>query len=223
MVVLGASAVLLTSACATATGKTQPANGGHPATATQPTTPTEAHDAHTTADSGGRGYTAADVRFMSGMIRHHAQAVLMARWAATHDAGRDVRTSAERILVSQQDEIAFMQRWLRERNEPVPDAEPSHAAMMHHTHGDMLMPGMLTEEQLAQLERARGEEFDRLFLTFMIQHHQGALTMVDELFSAPGAGQQETVFQFAADARADQAAEIERMTHILATLTPGGR
>ncbi len=146
----------------------------------------------------------------------------MARWVPTHGASPAVRTLAERILVSQQDEIAFMQRWLRERNEPVPEAEPSHATMMHDTTRAMLMPGMLTEEQLTQVDQASGPEFDRLFLTFMIRHHQGAITMVEGLFSAPGGAQEETAFQFAADVSADQAAEIERMSRTLANLTTGG-
>lgn len=164
-------------------------------------------------------YTAADARFMSDMIAHHAQAVVMAEWAPTHGASEGLRTMAERILVSQQDEIAFMEAWLRERNEPVPEADPSHT-MHGMDHG--LMPGMLTAEQLEQLDRARGQEFDRLFLTFMIQHHEGAVTMVEELFRAEGAAQDEDVFRFASDVNADQIAEIDRMSQLLATLSDGG-
>src|SRR5690348_5403302 len=130
----------------------------------------------------------ADVAFMSGMIGHHAQAVLMAGWAPSHDASRGVRVLCERIVVAQRDEIAFMQRWLRARREPVPDADPRGQVMPGMDH-PMLMPGMLTPDQLAQLDGARGAEFDRLFLKFMIQHHQGAITMVDQLLHAPGAAQ----------------------------------
>ena len=162
------------------------------------------------ADSGRPAYTAGDVRFMQGMILHHAQALVMAGWAPTRASRNAVKVLAERIDVSQRDEIAFMERWLRERRQTVPE---SHAA---HGIGGELMPGMLTAEQLAQLEKARGAEFDRLFLTFMIQHHEGALGMVTQLFSTPGAGQDVTVFRFASDVEADQTAEIERMRSMLA-------
>lgn len=168
------------------------------------------------ADSGRMPFTAADVRFMSGMIHHHAQAVVMAGWAQTHDARSDVKVLAQRIDVAQRDEMAFMQRWLRERHQEVPD--PLEHYEMGHDMGDMkmeMMPGMLTPEQMKQLEAARGPEFDRLFLTFMIQHHQGAITMVDQLFASPGAGQELYVFRFASDVNADQTTEIERMRLML--------
>src|SRR6267378_4334780 len=128
-------------------------------------------------------FTAADVHFMSGMIGHHAQAVLMAGWAPTHGASAAVRALCERIVVGQRDEIAFMQRWLRERHETLPDADavPSQGHMMPDMDHSMLAPGMLTPAELAQLDGARGPEFDRLFLTFMIHHHQGAITMVEQL------------------------------------------
>jgi uncharacterized protein (DUF305 family) len=169
------------------------------------------------ADSGRPAYTAADVRFMQGMIRHHAQALLMAAWAPTHGARADLRTLAGRIDVAQRDEIAFMQRWLMERREAVPEATAErqmagHDMSMHQA----LMPGMLTPEQLAQLEKATGPEFDRLFLTYMIQHHQGALTMVEQLFASPGAAQDVYVFRFASDVNADQNTEIDRMRTMLA-------
>jgi len=165
--------------------------------------------AQAAADSGRPPYTAADVHFISGMIPHHAQAVLIAGWAATHGASAAVRALCERILVAQRDEIAFMQRWLRERHQRVPDADARHA------HDGTLMPGMLTAEQLAQIDGARGPEFDRLFLTFMIEHHQGALTMVEQLMSAHGAAQDDEVFKFASDVNADQIAEIDRMIVML--------
>jgi uncharacterized protein (DUF305 family) len=184
------------------------------------------------ADSGRPPYTAADVRFMQGMIGHHAQAVLMAAMAPTHGAGDDIRRLAERIDVSQRDEMTMMQRWLRERGQPVPDqrqpGEHDGHAGMEMTGMDMpgmtmshaLMPGMLTPAQLAQLGAASGAEFDRLFLTFMIQHHQGALTMVDQLFSSQGAGQDVTIFRFASDVSADQTTEIERMQSMLSARPP---
>jgi uncharacterized protein (DUF305 family) len=143
-----------------------------------------------------------------------------------------VRTLAERIINAQRDEIATMQRWLRDRRQPVPDPSAGTAGMamdssmsMGHEHGagapgghDMLMPGMLTQEQMAQLDRARGEEFDRLFLQFMIQHHRGAVTMVQRLFATDGAGQDETVFKFASDVNVDQTTEIQRMQKMLAAM-----
>jgi uncharacterized protein (DUF305 family) len=171
------------------------------------------------ADSGRPPYTAADVKFMQGMIGHHAQAVWMAGLAPTHGAGNSLRTLAERIDVAQRDEIAFMQRWLRERRETVPDPAASHE-MGGMPMPAMMMPGMLTHEQMMQLDEARGTEFDRLFLTFMIQHHQGALTMVDQLFSSTGAGQDGTIFRFASDVTADQTTEIERMRSMLSAMPP---
>ena len=167
---------------------------------------------------GAATVSPADVHFMSGMIPHHAQAVLMAGWAPTHGASQAVRALCERIVVGQQDEIAFMQRWLGDRHETVPPADP-HGHLMPGMDQPMLMPGMLTPEQMAQLDSARGPEFDRLFLTFMIQHHQGAITMVQELMSTPGAAQDDLVFKFASDINADQTIEINRMHHMLAALS----
>ena len=166
---------------------------------------------------GGRPYSPADVHFMTGMIPHHAQAVLMAGWAATHGASPAVRALCERIVVAQTDEIAFMQRWLRERGEAVPDGGAGHA------HAGPLMPGVLTAEQLAELDRARQAEFDRLFLTFMIQHHEGAITMVETLFGSHGAAQDEDIFKFAVDVNADQTSEIDRMHSMLAAQSSGGK
>ncbi len=164
--------------------------------------------------------TAADVQFFSGMIRHHAQAVLIAGWAPTHGASASLRALCERIVVGQRDEIALASRWLRRRNEPVPETDASHDMMPGMDH-PMLMPGMLTAEQLAQLDRARDTEFDRLFLTFMIQHHQGAITMVNDLF-ARGGGEEEVSYRFASDVFADQTTEIARMQKMLAALLVQG-
>ena len=170
------------------------------------------------SDTGGAGYTAADVHFMSGMILHHAQAVLMAGWAPTHGASASLRSLCERIVVGQRDEIALMGRWLTDHHEPVPAADASHAMTMPGMDHPTLMPGMLTPEQLAELDRARGRDFDRVFLRYMIQHHQGAITMVNQLFAARAAGEEETVFRFAANVFADQTTEIERMQRMLADL-----
>jgi uncharacterized protein (DUF305 family) len=172
------------------------------------------------ANHGVPPYAAADVRFMQGMIGHHGQAVVMAGWAPTHQASGDVRVLAERIGVAQRDEIATMSAWLRERHEAVPDPlpAPDHAgrSMPGMDMPATLMPGMLTPAQMRQLDAARGTKFDRLFLTFMIQHHTGALTMLDRLFASPGGGLEENVFKFASDVSADQSTEIDRMHVMLA-------
>jgi len=166
-------------------------------------------------------YVAADAQFMTGMIAHHAQAVLIAGWAPTHGASREVNTMSERIVVGQQDEIALMQRWLRARGEPVPDPASPHEMMPGMDHGAP-MPGMLTAEQLAQLDEARGADFDRLFLNDMIQHHMGAIVMVNQLFATEGAAQDETTFRLASDVYADQTTEIDRMQKMLAALPSAG-
>ena len=177
------------------------------------------------ADSARYPYTEADVNFMSGMITHHAQAIVMSGWAPSHGAGASVGRLAERIINAQQDEIATMQRWLRDRGQPVPEPALSLSngasatgmkMKMNGVEHEMLMPGMLTEDQMRQLDQARGPEFDRLFLTFMIQHHRGAVSMVRDLFGSRGAGQDETVFKFANDVSVDQSTEIARMEKMLA-------
>jgi uncharacterized protein (DUF305 family) len=174
------------------------------------------------ADSVRRPYTAADVNFMSSMIGHHAQAIIMAKMAPTHGASAAVQRLADRIINSQQDEIATMQQWLRDRRQPVPDANtPGMKMVMNGVEHVMLMPGMLTDEQMKQLDAARGAEFDRLFLTYMMQHHRGAVTMVKDLFDTYGAGQDETVFKFASDVNVDQTTEIARMQKMLVALTLG--
>ncbi len=161
-------------------------------------------------------YSAADIDFMSGMIPHHAQAVLIAGWAASHGARPDVRTLCERQVVAQRDEIAFMRNWLRDRGETVPAADATHHRMkMNGVEHDMLMPGMLNPEQLAELDKARGPAWDRLFLAAMIRHHQGAIKMVDDLFASYGALQDDDVYKFASDVYADQSIEIERMQKML--------
>ena len=165
----------------------------------------------------------ADVQFMSGMIPHHAQAVVIAGWAATHGARSDISILSERIVVGQKDEIALMQYWLREHGEAVPAADATHMSMkMNGMQHDVLMPGMLNDAQLAQLDSARGADFDRLFLQSMIGHHEGAITMVDELLGSTRAGQDDVVYRMASDVYADQTTEIERMKKMLATVPAGG-
>lgn len=183
--------------------------------------PDPAYVAKARADSARYPYTKADIHFMSGMISHHAQAIKMARWVPSHDGGAAIRRLAERIINAQTDEIAIMQTWLRDRLQPVPEASATGMRMtMNGVAHDMLMPGMLTEAQMVELDQARGAGFDRLFLTFMIQHHKGAVSMVAELFSADGAGQDEVVFKFASDVNVDQATEIARMELMLASYGP---
>jgi uncharacterized protein (DUF305 family) len=164
-----------------------------------------------------RAPTPADVQFVTGMISHHAQALVMAGWAPSHGASPSVVTLAERIIAGQKDEIATMQSWLRDRGQPVPEAKagPVTMTMGGMTH-DMMMPGMLTDEQMKALDAARGREFDRLFLTFMIQHHRGAVSMVQNLFGTNGAAQDQQIYKMASDVSADQTTEIERMQRMLA-------
>ena len=173
---------------------------------------------HPTPPALGRlPYSDADVDFMTGMIPHHAQAVIMAGWAPTHGARHDVAVLCERIVVGQRDEIHLMQTWLRDRGLSVPDEHSTrmHMKMPNGMEHDMLMPGMLTDEEMATLDKARGPEFDRLFLQGMIKHHQGAIDMVDVLMKSYGAAQDDTVFKFANDVFADQNIEIDRMKQML--------
>jgi uncharacterized protein (DUF305 family) len=153
---------------------------------------------------------------MTHMISHHAQAIVMAKLAPTHGASPAVQTLCARIINAQNDEISLMQNWLRDRNQPVPDARPMPMKMMMNGQVmEMLMPGMLSDEQMKQLDAARGTDFDKLFLRGMIQHHQGAITMVRQLFATPGAAQDEAVFKFANNVNIDQATEIRRMQQML--------
>lgn len=174
------------------------------------------------ADSIRYPYTVADVHFMSAMIGHHAQAITMSRLAMTRDASPEVRRLADRIINAQEDEIATMQHWLRDRRQRVPEAKAGPMKMtMNGMEHDMLMPGMLTDEEMAQLERVRGVQFDRRFLSAMMQHHRGAVSMVKDLFGSYGAAQDEVVFKFASDVGVDQATEIARMQKMLAALIFG--
>jgi len=199
------------AACASATPK---------ATTTAAAAPAPAAVHQTPSAPGQLPYNAADVDFMSGMIPHHAQAVIMAGWAPTHGARQDVAILCERIVVGQRDEIAMMQQWLRDRGLEVPDATSTrHKMKMNGMTHEMLMPGMMSDEQMAALDQARGPEFDRLFLEGMIRHHQGAIDMVDTLFKSYGAAQDETVYKFASDVYADQGIEIDRMHDMLGDRT----
>ena len=157
----------------------------------------------------GAIFTEPDVRFMQGMIAHHAQAIYMSRLAAAHDASPHLVKFAQKIDQSQQAEIRLMQQWLRANGQFAPDTS---------SWRQMSMPGMLTSEQLAQLDASKGVEFDRLFLQFMIQHHEGALKMVSDLFDSPRAGQDIDVSVFANDVQTVQTAEIGTMRRMLSNL-----
>ena len=217
-------------ACHRSTVAAIPVTAPDGAPATPP--PAAVHDADTSR--ARRGYVMADVRFMHHMIMHHAQALAMTALVPTHEASERVRTVAERITVSQRDEIGLMQRWLKARGEMVPDATPDHVQHMQHmqqmehgtmsgmsmhdsTHAAMMMsmPGMATPAEMAQLDAARGAAFDSLFVRLMIRHHEGALTMVKDYLATPGAAQEPEIFRFASDVDADQRAEIRRMQALL--------
>ena len=223
LAVVAPAALLLAAACATSATPAPapvPQPASRPVPAALPATAQQgeaAAIARARADSVRYPYTAADVRFMTGMIGHHAQAIVMSRLAPTHGASPAVQRLADRIINAQQDEIRTMQRWLAERLQPVPEAKPAPMRMaMAGMEHEMLMPGMLTDAQMHELDAARGAEFDRKFLTFMIQHHRGATSMVRDLFATYGAAQDETVFKFANDVNVDQTTEIARMQRLLA-------
>ena len=191
------------------------------------------------ADSLRYPYTKADIDFMSGMIHHHAQAITISRWAPSHGASPGVLRLTSRIINAQTDEILLMQNWLRDRNQDPMTVDStgkvtmgtpaSGAPTMSHEGHDMAgmnmsgvnmggmadMPGMLSDMQLKELDAARGREYDRLFLIYMMQHHRGAVSMVKTLFGSTGAGQDETIFKFAADVEVDQSTEIKRMLTML--------
>jgi uncharacterized protein (DUF305 family) len=190
--------------------------GAAPAPAAASSGGASAAVAQAKADSLRYPYTAADVHFMQGMIGHHSQAIVMAGWAPSHGASPSVRILCERIINAQQDEIVTMQTWLTDRHQTVPEAKAGPMKMMMNgKEQEMLMPGMLTAEQMHQLDLARGPAFDKLFLTDMIQHHKGAVSMVQDLFGTYGAAQDEVIFKFANDVNVDQTTEIARMEKML--------
>ncbi len=168
------------------------------------------------SDSARWPWTAEDAEFMTTMIHHHAQAIVMAKWAPSHGADPAVQRLAGRIIISQTDEINLMSTWLRDRGQPVPEPNPAgHTMQMGGMQHTMLMPGMLTEAQMKELDAARGADFDRLFLTYMIMHHRGAVKMVDDLHAKRSNAQDETVFKFSADVHTDQNTEVARMVTMM--------
>ena len=171
--------------------------------------------AATATDLSKVQFTPADVKFMQGMIGHHAQAVEMVELLKLRTTNPDMQKLGLRIEVSQEDEIKMMQKWLQVRGQSLPDPH------LHHTHPEApgaMMPGMLTQAEMDKLAASKGPDFDRLFLEGMIKHHGGAITMVEELFKAPGAGQDGEIYAFASDVDADQRMEIDRMGAMLYAL-----
>jgi len=210
--------VLVSAACKSSGADNRPQAATPPPpsapTLVQPGAPgqdTKAIGAAQATDLSKVQYTQADVKFMQGMIGHHSQAVEMVALLKQNTKWDDMRKLGLRIEVSQEDEIKMMQTWLKNRGQTLPDP---HA---HHMPGGM-MPGMLTMDEMARLGTAKGPEFDRLFLEGMIKHHGGAITMVEELFATPGAGQDGDIYAFASDVVADQKMEIDRMGAMLATV-----
>ena len=200
---------------ATASCQTASRNEGPPLVQPgAPGQPSRTIPAAAATDQSRIRYTGADVRFMQGMIGHHAQAIEMTALVPSRTSRDAMKLLAQRIEVSQRDEIAMMRGWLRARGQSLPDA---HA---QHQDGGALMPGMLTAEEMAHLAAASGPAFDRLFLESMIKHHDGALVMVTDLFAAPGAGQDPEIFAFASDVDADQRMEIARMSALLKEWQP---
>ena len=210
------AAIVLTTAAAGAACRTA---GPAPAAATPPIVqpgapgqPSQVIAASRASDLSQVQFTGADIKFMQGMIGHHAQAVEMVALVPSRTASDDIRKLALRIDVSQQDEMNMMREWLQARAQQIPDPR------LHHMMGAALMPGMLTPEAMARLVAATGAAFDRLFLEGMITHHAGAITMVHELFATDGAGQTPEIFSYASDVDADQRMEIDRMESLLKEL-----
>ncbi len=174
------------------------------------------------ADSATMTVHEADARFMTGMIAHHAQALVMSHLAPENGASDEILVLTRRIINAQRDEIAVMQTWLRDRDLPAPAVDDEGRVSMAQGH-EMHMSGMLTPDQLDELRAARDQEFDGLFLTFMIQHHNGAVSMVHELFGTDGAAQDDLVFKLASDIQVDQTTEVARMERMLAAMQPSGR
>jgi len=204
------------AACRTASG------GGKPVIV-QPGAPGEASrvvGAEQARDLSKVGATPADVKFMQGMIHHHAQAIDMTELLKTRTQSEDMKKLGLRIQVSQTDEIRMMQRWLQAHGQEAPDPHAMHMPgmiMPGMDHGPM-MAGMLTPEEMVRLAGLKGLEFDRFFLQGMIKHHEGAITMVKELFASPGAAQDSAIYAFASDVVADQQMEIDRMSGMLAAI-----
>ena len=207
------AAILLTAAAGASCRSAAPAAARPPIVQPgAPGQPSRVIGAAQASDLSRVQYTGADIKFMQGMIGHHAQAVEMVALVPARTSSNGVRTLALRIDVSQQDEMTMMREWLQARGQQIPDPRA------HHMMGATLMPGMLSPEEMASLAAAKGAAFDRLFLEGMIKHHSGAITMVHELFTVEGAGQTPEMFSYASDVDADQRMEIDRMGSMLKEL-----
>lgn len=209
-VALSLAAALLLAAC----------GGARASRSTLPEPPMGAAAAKARAaqDSLRYPYTQADIDFMTGMIHHHAQAIVMAKMAPSRGASAELLRLTGRIINAQTDEIALMQTWLEDRNVTPPRVDSlGNVIMDHSAHGGhgALMPGMLSQDEMDTLAAARGADFDVYFLQYMIQHHRGAVGMVQTLLSSHGAGQNEAIFKLAADVEVDQTTEIKRMMQML--------
>ena len=218
---VGAIAMLAISACGSSSTASRPAPG--PGLAAESIAELEALY-RARADSALMRFTEADVHFMTGMIGHHAQALVMSALAPSHGASPEVQTLTARTINAQEGEIATMKAWLQDRGQQVPEIHISGTSLRidgsRHDMGPM--PGMLSEAQMRELDNARGSDFDRLFLTYMIQHHAGAVTMVHELFATDGAALGDAVFKVASDIQVDQTTEIDRMERMLEALPRTG-
>jgi uncharacterized protein (DUF305 family) len=213
------AALCVPLAIAGCSGRRSPSTPEPSAEPTAEVSPSTAAAASALSDSARRRHVEADVRFMQRMIDHHAQALELTRLVPTHTTRADIRLIAERVQVSQRDEMALMRRWLERHGAKAPGPDSLHAH--HGGGGEPPMPGMLTAEEMSRLAGVTGTEFDRLFLRLMIRHHEGALAMVSELFSTPGAGQDPELFSFASDVDADQRAEIRRLRALLQSSSDG--
>ena len=178
-------------------------------------------------ESSRTSFTKADVKFMTGMIAHHAQALVMSRLAPKNNASPEIQRLAARIINAQQDEIASMQQWLHDRDQPVPHIEIKGLNLMIALNGKPYtmykkMRGVLSQQQIEELAAAKGSDFDKLFLKYMIEHHSGAVYMVENLFNTDGAAQDNQAFRLASDIQVDQRTEIDRMQQMLDQLTESG-
>lgn len=175
-------------------------------------------------DSSRMSFTEADVKFMNGMIAHHAQALIMSRLAPENGASEDVQTLSSRIINAQKDEIATMQQWLKDRDQPVPEIQIDGLKLMIVINNEPYtqfrnMPGVLSQQKIQELANAKGSDFEKLFLKYMIEHHTGAVKMVEKLFNTGGAAQDEEAFRLASDIQVDQRTEIKRMNLMLDRLS----
>lgn len=218
---VAAVALLLTACGGARAASTAPVAAVGPLATKKSELGAEGAKARARADSIRMPYTQADIDFMSGMIHHHAQAILISKWAPSRGASDELLRLTARIINAQTDEIGLMSTWLIDRNQTPPAIDSlgnvamDHNAMGGHGGHGASMPGMLSQPQLDSLDAARGKDFDVLFLRYMIQHHRGAITMVETLLASHGAAQNQLVFKFAADVAVDQNTEVRRMMTML--------